>query len=681
MSKALFNLAQKYKNEYSELILSGSSLADKKEFLNYLYEKAHILEGSKNEQRKTEFRQNREKLNTLITTRRKFIRLLDKSEQIYSKIPFVRTTQSTLNRLEHKKKFLKTYLEEFDEKKELEKLDSYTSLTRQERIGRIKSQKEAVKKEYSQIKAEIAQYIDPAVIQNEKLRHEFIASQWSSYEPFFSENPEFEDMIRSILYEYFTNELQYTKEEVKQMSHDLKNNLITFLFIRKQINKKLKNKEKEIQKNLNQSKKMNSQRISFYNIFAYILTQSDFKVKEDKSALILSFNLQKLYKNFFDTLSHYSKRRFPLHGKLQIDSNHFLLTDFSRTLLKQVNTELKRFNDNILIYEHRGDRMGVKLNLQQILEPLMEDFSHQLPSRLLKRTIQGKAKKRNIGERYHLKIAVPVVIFLILSIAFFAIFSVPDEDKYFVQKYDSVQIDYTAWVSNRSKDYDVLNPIVDIVLWIEMIPIIENDTTGLMLGLYNNLLGRELYYESELIWLDRCIDENRDGIDDLTNETALTYGNSTDQYFNTPLMIKFTILDIEKAPKIDEFPFNREDMFGFILNIFQMVWTITLPILLILIPIVITLIIDFISRHPIDIRKINIRKTFLLFLKYGILIGILVSIPYIVFGIIRLRYSPSLLKIMWMKYPGEIIFIITAISIPLSIATAIMYFLLYKKIR
>ena len=113
-------------------------------------------------------------------------------------------------------------------------------------------------------------------------------------------------------------------------------------------------------------------------------------------------------------------------------------------------------------------------------------------------------------------------------------------------KYDSVKIDYTVWESDEAENYDVLEPVADLVLWVTMIPITENDSTGLMLGLYNNLLGKKINFNSGLVWLNKCIDQNRDGVDDNTGQPALTYGNSTDQYFNTCLMIKFKILDIEK---------------------------------------------------------------------------------------------------------------------------------------
>ena len=67
-----------------------------------------------------------------------------------------------------------------------------------------------------------------------------------------------------------------------------------------------------------------------------------------------------------------------------------------------------------------------------------------------------------------------------------------------------------------------------------------------MLGLYNNLLGKGLNYDSGLIWLNKCVDQDRNGIDDNTDQPALTYGNSSDMYFNTCLMIQFRVLDIQK---------------------------------------------------------------------------------------------------------------------------------------
>ncbi len=116
-----------------------------------------------------------------------------------------------------------------------------------------------------------------------------------------------------------------------------------------------------------------------------------------------------------------------------------------------------------------------------------------------------------------------------------------------VKKYDLVTIDYQIWESDYAQGYDPLNPLIDETIVITIIPITEDKNNGLILGLFNNIIGKKLFYESDLIWLDKCIDQNRDGVDDIgADKVALTYGNSTDQYFNMCLIIKLKILSIQK---------------------------------------------------------------------------------------------------------------------------------------
>ena len=102
------------------------------------------------------------------------------------------------------------------------------------------------------------------------------------------------------------------------------------------------------------------------------------------------------------------------------------------------------------------------------------------------------------------------------------------------------------WESDADKNYNILDPLYNDIIWITMIPITENSISGLILGLYNNLLGSQKYYESDLIWLNKTIDQDRNGIDDFSGVPALSFGNSTDLYFNKCLMIKFEVLDIQK---------------------------------------------------------------------------------------------------------------------------------------
>ena len=140
-----------------------------------------------------------------------------------------------------------------------------------------------------------------------------------------------------------------------------------------------------------------------------------------------------------------------------------------------------------------------------------------------------------------------IASFLIIGVLIGVIFSdIFSSQSIGIQKGDIVKIDYQIWESDRYRDYDILNPLFNDIIWITVIPITENSSSGLILGLYNNLLGKEKFYESDLIWLNKCIDQDYNGIDDISGDIALSYGNSTDQYFNTCLMIKFKVLGIEK---------------------------------------------------------------------------------------------------------------------------------------
>ncbi len=213
-----------------------------------------------------------------------------------------------------------------------------------------------------------------------------------------------------------------------------------------------------------------------------------------------------------------------------------------------------------------------------------------------------------------------ILISVVLVVVIIAIFARPIPEK--VRKYDNVQIHYTIWESDARMLYSYSDPIYNETLWVRMIPITKNQTDGLILGLYNNLLGKKLHYKSDIIWLNSCIDQERDGIDDITNKPALTYGNSTDESFNTPLMIQFKVLDIQKTPE-------SPGILDSVLHVFYVIFLIVLSLFLVSIPIFAALLIDYLYRTPIDLKEL-LRYI----LKYGILIGILTVVPFIVFGIL-----------------------------------------------
>jgi hypothetical protein len=241
-----------------------------------------------------------------------------------------------------------------------------------------------------------------------------------------------------------------------------------------------------------------------------------------------------------------------------------------------------------------------------------------------------------------------------------------------VSKYDSVEMDYTIWESDEAETYDLLNPVFDTIVWVTMIPITDNDTTGLILGLYNNLLGKGLYYDSGLVWLNKCIDQNRDGIDDNTEQPALTYGNSTDQYFNTCLMIQFKILNIQKFTPPVQVNFTNI----YVLRIIMFVILGVLGVILGILPVY------FIRNR---IRKSKKKPRFYYYksssvksriFKYSILTGSLTLISYF-FLYPWLRHPLADLNMMLSNNPSLLPFLVT-VTITICIGFTIIYLLAYR---
>lgn len=249
--------------------------------------------------------------------------------------------------------------------------------------------------------------------------------------------------------------------------------------------------------------------------------------------------------------------------------------------------------------------------------------------------------KLNLHLSPHTKKAIRTGVYvgvIILAIIGFIFYNIAFSKQTIVEKHDSVKIDYTIWESDNRRDYNVLSPLFDGRIWIIMIPITENSTSGLILGLYNNLLNKELHYESDLIWLDKCIDQNRDSIDDITNKTALTFGNSSDQYFNTCLMIKFKILDIEKLPKSSLNPLSNPKV---LLNIFFIILGSVFGIIIIKRVI-----------KKLKIRVKNSARNFKLWLaKYGILFVSLVGVILLTLFITHRQIPLSDIVIIIKEYP------------------------------
>ncbi|GAH89579.1 unnamed protein product, partial [marine sediment metagenome] len=204
------------------------------------------------------------------------------------------------------------------------------------------------------------------------------------------------------------------------------------------------------------------------------------------------------------------------------------------------------FNKKLFEHEIKSEINLCKIGFKEIFKLFWKQFVKEFPLREVRKSVKPKKSRDTEVYRELLKRIVIIVSFIAL-ITFGAVFgSMIFNSAFFVSKYDTVKIDYVVWESDQSHAYDALHPLFDDIVFLNITPITEASEDGLMLGLYNNLLGKGLNYDSGLIWLNKCVDQDRNGIDDNTGQLALTYGNSSDMYFNTCLMIQFRVLDIQK---------------------------------------------------------------------------------------------------------------------------------------
>ena len=197
------------------------------------------------------------------------------------------------------------------------------------------------------------------------------------------------------------------------------------------------------------------------------------------------------------------------------------------------------FEERILI-TYRSARDGEKLIRIPVIEPFnLAKVKHK--PRVRKIRIKNRISNLSFSNSIRKYWSV-YLFFCILGFIAVSPYFLPEPIR--VEPNDHIKIDYSVWVSDKYKNYDENNPVFDEIIWITVLSVVKNSEQGLALGLYNNLLGKQEGFESEMIWLDICVDEDRDGVDDITGEPALSYGGSDDPYFGVYLIIKFRIIDI-----------------------------------------------------------------------------------------------------------------------------------------
>ncbi len=416
-------------------------------------------------------------------------------------------------------------------------------------------------------------------------------------------------------------------------------------------------------------KKKESQKIKLrYKKVRNELIESEINFSE-AGEFQLKFNLNKVYYNLHIILAKYFQEKGISEEDFVFEEG-YLKTKLTKEEVLKFHSEFKTiFKDSFEIKEFKN-AIGIRLDFKPIFENHWNEFMRNTSPTILYKKPSKFPIKLNLHLTPQTKKVIRMGVYvgvIILVIIGFIFYNITFSKQIIVEKHDSVKIDYIIWESDSRKDYDVLNPLFDGRIWIMMIPVTENSTSGLILGLYNNLLNKEMHYESDLIWLDKCIDQNRDGIDDITNKTALTFGNSSDQYFNTCLMIKFKILDIEKISKSSLSPLLNP--------------TVLLSITFFILGSVFGVIVlkKVIKKLRVRVRK-STRSYKSWFIKYGILFVSLVGLGFLTFYLMNSNIPLSHIDLIIEEYPYFWYYEIGFITL-IYIVFSLLYLLVFSVIK
>ncbi|HEC36715.1 hypothetical protein LCGC14_0517780 [marine sediment metagenome] len=491
--------------------------------------------------------------------------ILQKSGDKFSRLPLKIIDKKQEEQLNFKITSLKKHLKQLKQKKELRKMVTFTSMSHSEKIEEIKETQRTLKKVQSELENGLKKDKKEIETYNNKILSSFVEEEWPIYEQFFKAHTIFYEILFEMVESFLEEELELQIGDYSKYS--LKKDLLTLVLHTQRFIMKLKEKAAQFKNEL--SEKINEWKVD-YLPFSGIFHKSGMKIHTDGSNITVSINPKKVYKNIFKALSRRYGKRFHLKKPINFDKEAYLTTLFYRTgfmmgivsLLKNSNSKIEEDFTRYIKYKKINGKACFRIEFKDLTDSLFYDWKEQrkrsreresesdyTPEKFREehhyiQRLRKKIKKSQNFRKIHPKISIPLVVVIIFVIFSFFFFNSPKIPV--VGRYDSVKIDFIAWESDEDENYDVLDPLIDITVWVLMVPITENASTGLVLGLYNNLLDKQQYFNSELVWLNKCIDQNRDGIDDNTGQPALTYGNSTDQYFNTYLMIQFKILDIQK---------------------------------------------------------------------------------------------------------------------------------------
>ncbi|MHA1293964.1 MAG: hypothetical protein ACTSQJ_15015 [Promethearchaeota archaeon] len=134
-------------------------------------------------------------------------------------------------------------------------------------------------------------------------------------------------------------------------------------------------------------------------------------------------------------------------------------------------------------------------------------------------------------------------VIVIIVVLFLFVFN---EEATRISDGDEVKLDYDVYTLddyNNNKD----PTIHKTNKWVNVCSRYDDDcNNGLILGFYKELLGKK-EGDSSTVYLDACIDKDKDGDDDNTGDDAESYGFPDDELFDEDIVIWYKVIKINKT--------------------------------------------------------------------------------------------------------------------------------------
>lgn len=426
----------------------------------------------------------------------------------------------------------------------LKQIEKYKEAIRNFQIGRKK-----LRKMLSELQGKMVKIRQR---EDDEYEKEYLKEQRILFKKFFKKYPKIKEII------------EYTD------SVDLFR--LSFLIKKKErfLEDKLKDEEEKIKKRLKEFKNSTPNNVgsidfqrpfTYHNFLVALLTNSDLNIKISREKpfknpngdtgrffkMVIEFNPKKVYSNFFTFLKMKQFNAIDINDPSVFNSERFLQLDLKKEYFEEIIDPIRKYIQNFIEYKIIESNLGFKLNFNKLFYEIWKNYKDKYFRKKSFKKAEFSEKKRKFTHTPSILTAIGVSFIVIIIILAFIYYS---PKPLVIDKYDRIKIHYSVWESNEHRTYDIFKPIINQSIQVDVIAIndtsLETPEVGLILGLYNNLLGKELYYDSDFIWLNRCVDEDYDGFHDVTGEPALSFGNSFNQYFDTCLIIKFKVLSIQK---------------------------------------------------------------------------------------------------------------------------------------